>query len=444
MKSRMRNRILTISTNVIFAIIVVIFQACDSKVNIEEPQQFYKYIGGEGDQWSVDMVIDNEDNIYILGRSSTVSKGLQVYVVKTTSKGIVLWERTFGEDGDEIPKDIELLSDGNLVLVADHTDLAGARDFVIYRLNSGDGSLIGTRVNGGNLDPVEADDEFVNSITQISDGFIVSSYVDNGVYKEAFVYRYDEDLAKISNLLWNVNFDQQVVSGGFDFVPVKVIQMNDDLFYTFCYTNTTFAGDNIPDYNFFIYVSGQLNDLLNTLPVPSNDVNSNERLTSVKAVPPQSGSGFILAGYSSTSLRNEQNLYVQKVVQSLRFLVPSAINQIRQGDPKLIPTSVSSISAASNASVFPSQGEGFLLLGDQDSGGNNNIYLTKVDNSLNEAWSDPHPFFSFGGAGGDLSGAVAETKDGRILLCGTMVLGDVIGQKKVVLMNLSPNGLFGE
>jgi hypothetical protein len=441
MKNRMRNRTLTISINVVFAIMVMVFQSCDSTVNIEEPQQFYKYIGTEGDQWSTDMVIDAEDNIYILGRSSSTSDGLQLYAIKTTSKGIVIWEKIFGEAGDETPKDIELLSDGNLILVADR-DMAGEKDFVIYRLNASDGSVIGAPINGGN--PIPGTAEYVNSITQISTGFIVSSYVDNGVYKEAYVYRYDVDLLKIPTLFWNVTFSQEVVAGGYDFVPVKVIQMTTDLFYTFCYTNTTLGGDNIPDYNFFVYVSGELNDLTNALAIPGLDPNSGERLTSVRAVPPQSGSGFVLVGYSSSPTTNQQDLYALKIVQDLKNIKPSQINSIRQGPPRVVTSGLSSITSASNASVYPSKGEGFLLLGDQNSQGNDNIYLTKVDNSLDGAWSDPHAFFSFGGAGNDLSGAVVETSDGRILLCGTMVLGDVIGQKKVVLMNLSPNGLFGE
>jgi hypothetical protein len=441
----MKSKILTISINFVFVLVLVILQACDSTINIEEPRQFYKYIGGEGDQWSVDMVIDDEDNIYVLGRSTSLDNNLQLYVVKTTSKGIVIWENTFGEKGDENPKDIELMADGNLVLVADHTDINGAKDFVIYRLNAADGSLIGTRVNGGILDPAEARDEYVNSVTQISDGFIVSSYVDNGGFKEAFVYRYDEDMAKISDLFWQVNFAQEVVAGGFDFIPVKVIQMRDDLFYTFCYTNTTLNGDGIPDYNFFIYVSSSLNDLTNTLAIPGLDPNVNERLTSVRVVPPQSGSGFVLAGYAASPTTGQQNLYAIKIVRDLEFILPSQIGSITQGDAKVITSGLSSINPAANACVFPSEGEGFLLLGDENSTGNDNIYLTKVNNSLDAAWTgNVHPFFSFGGAGSDLSGAVAETSDGRILLCGTMVLGDVIGQKKVVLMNLSPNGLFGE
>jgi hypothetical protein len=308
-------------------------------------------------------------------------------------------------------------------------------------LSAGDGSIIDSRIPGGNDTVGETINEYANSITPISDGFIVSSYVDNGDFKEAFIYRYDEDLAKISGLLWDLNFKQEASESGYDFIPVKVFQMSPTRFYTFCYSNTPLNGDNIPDYNFYVYVSSELNDQVNTLVLPGLDPELNERLTSVRAVPPQSGSGFIMAGYVSSPTSGLQELYALRVVQSLEFVQPSNINSILQGPPKIITTDLSPTTVTANASVFPSEGEGFLLLGNQNLGGNDNIYLTKVNNALDGAWSSPK---TFGGAGSDLSGAVTETSDGRILLCGTMVLGDVIGQKKIVLINLSPNGLFGE
>lgn len=434
----MRNRILIISINLVLISAMLVWQSCDSKVNIEEPGQFYKYIGTDGDQWAVDLVADRDDNIYILGRSSSTSDGLQIYVVKTTSKGIVLWEKIFGDPGDEIPKDIELMRNGNIILVSDRTDISGEKGFVIYTLNAADGSVIGTPRIDGNA----TIDDYANSITEITDGFIVSSYSDNAGFKKAFVYRYDDNLARISSSVWSVNFSQETVAGGYDFVPVKVMQIRDDLYYTFCYTNTTLGGDATSEYNFFIYVTDELNDPINSFVLPGLNANSNERLTSVRAVPPKAGSGFIMAGYTSNPTTGLQNLYTMMVFQDLEFAKPSDINTYLQRPPQVVTTDLSPI-ALSNASVFPSQSEGFLLLGDQNVDGNNNIFLTKVDNTLQGAWPE-RPFFSFGGAGNDTSGAVVETSDGRILLCGTMVLGDVVGQRKVVLMNLSPVGLFGE
>lgn len=71
------------------------------------------------------------------------------------------------------------------------------------------------------------------------------------------------------------------------------------------------------------------------------------------------------------------------------------------------------------------------------------MYLKKLNPALTDAWSE-QPFYFFGGAGSDLAGGVAEAPDGRILILGTMVLGESTGQTKAVLIKLSPQGKFGE
>ncbi|HMJ68438.1 MAG TPA: hypothetical protein VK508_06070 [Cyclobacteriaceae bacterium] len=413
---------------------MIVFQSCDSRINIDEPQQFYKYIGSDGDQESVDLVVDAANNIYILGKTSSVSNGDQLYVVKTSPKGEVVWEKVFGDPGQEIPKDIELASNGDLVLVAERVDIAtGEQDFVIYRLNSGNGSVIGTPTTGGYPGVVD----YVNTITESSDGFLVCSYSDNGPYKDGSVFRYDASLKMYPSNIWPEKVDIKDASGGYDIIPVKAVQVGPDLFYTFCYSNSKLLGDQIADYNFFIHVSNQFNGGKNDLVIPSADPLSDERLTSVSAIPAAAGSGFIMAGYTSSS--GQQELYLIKVVQDLEFS-SSDPNSFLQVPPRTIQTSLSPI-APTKASVFPSKSSGFLVLGNLNSEGNENMFLMKVDNLLAEAWSAPQVL---GGQGNDMAGAVTETSNGRILICGTMVLGDVIGQKKVVLMNLSPNGMFGD
>ena len=72
------------------------------------------------------------------------------------------------------------------------------------------------------------------------------------------------------------------------------------------------------------------------------------------------------------------------------------------------------------------------------------ILLMKVDNALvplwgNAATKEPN-FVSFGGDGDDTAGAVAELPDGRIMVLGTMQLGNPPAQFKIVLMKLNANG----
>jgi len=418
----------------IVLILMIVGQSCDTRMNVDEPNGLYKLIGTDGSQAAIDLVTDGEDNVYILGSSTSASKGIQLYVVKTTSRGIVLWQKIIGGPGDELGKDIEMTTSGDLVIAADRKDETGEEDFVIYKLNADDGSVIGTPTVGGTPNVPD----FVSSITEISDGFIVSSYSDGGTFKSGATYRYDASMALVPT--WEPDISQFLNDiDGYDFIPVKVVQINPDLFYTFSYTNSP-IGDAIPDYNFLIYVSGQFNGFKNVLVVPGPDPSSNERLTSVRPVPTSSGGGYVLGGYVSNPNSNEQNLYVVRIRQDLEKVKPSDIDGFRLGQPRTATSSLSSITSAV-ATVYPSINSGFLVLGDRNSTGNDDIYLTKVDNGLNDAWAAPN---AFGGEGDDMAGAVRETTTGRILVCGTMRLGNVIGQTKIVLMNLNPTGKFDE
>lgn len=442
----MRSSVLTI----LFLLVVVVFQSCDTKLNVDNNDDFFKYIGEDGNQWGVDMLTDADGNIFILGKTSSATNGTQVYVVKTNSSGNVQWTNSFGSTADEDPKDLEMTTDGNLVVVADRIETGGDSDFMIYKVNSSDGTVIGTalRVGSGSTP------DHVNSITQTNDGFVVASFADSSSYKSGHVFRYYNDLTPYPNS-WVSLVAQEDGASGYDVVPMKVIQFDANNFFTFGYTNTQ-NGDGVNDYNFFVSAGNQYNDnLRGLLIIPGPDANSDERLTSVTRMSPESGSGFVMSGYISYPGAG-QDLYVLRtplfINLALGYNKPSAspsdpdlpnLRTYLTGDPKVVTTNLSTINS-SRGSVFSSAASGFLLLGQENLSGNDNLFLTKVDKDLADAWSDPHKSHVFGGIGNDLAGAVIETSNGRILVLGTMTVGEVNGQTKIVLMNLSPNGLFGE
>jgi hypothetical protein len=131
------------------------------------------------------------------------------------------------------------------------------------------------------------------------------------------------------------------------------------------------------------------------------------------------------------------------IMEDITALVPSIPSSYIQGTPKVVTSELSAVSDTP-ASMYPSRSSGFLILAEENTVGDGNIYLKKVDNDFNDAWSDPHTFHVFGGVGDDRAGAVTETADGKILVCGTMILGEVNGQSKILLMKLSPEGMFNE
>lgn len=426
-----------------FVTIAMAYQSCDSTVNIDQPKDFYKYIGMDGNQTGVDLVTDIDGSAYVLGSSNVAGSayGQQLYVVMTNSKGEAVWTKTYGGPGDDVPKDIKMLSDGSLIVLADRSD----GDYAIYHLDKTNGNELAPAVIGGlekvytTMAPGSSDDH-ANTITQTTDGFIVAGYVNNGTYKSALVARYYADFS-LYPISWDyqlIQFNQLFGGAGYDLVPVTVTQKDASNFIIFGYTNTTSGGKVNGDYNYFILTTGNGNGPTNELLLIDADpvVHSNERLTSVVAAPIQSGGGFILTGYTSGA-SGVQDIFVARVVQDLQTAQQSTF----LGSTRKIATNLSA-AVTSNVSLYPSATSGFYVLGNQGAVGDNNLFLTKLGNDLGDAWSG-NTSRTLGGVGDDASGAVAETADGRILVVGTMVLGDLKGQRKLVLMNLNSDGFFG-
>jgi hypothetical protein len=86
---------------------------------------------------------------------------------------------------------------------------------------------------------------------------------------------------------------------------------------------------------------------------------------------------------------------------------------------------------------------GYLLLSNSKLLSNDrlNISLIKLGNTFAKEWQEP---IFFGGPGDDFSGSLAELPDGKIVITGTMTLGGVGGQKKIVLMKLNTTGRVEE
>jgi len=424
----MKSRLRIILQLLVTALVAIGFQDCDSTGNIDKPTAFIKYIGGHGNQTGVDMVIDAEGSVYILGSTTSIDSAQQIYVVKTNLEGNVIWEQIFGGAGDEAPKDIEVMSDGNLAIVADVTE-DHERDFVIYLLTAAEGTQIMKGKGGTNGKP-----DYANSITQTTDGFIVASYIDEGAFKTGWVRRFHQDLVEFGGE-WTSDINQFDGASGHDVVPVKIFQASPSVFYTFGYTNST-ADNGGPDYNVLITATNNLNSLIRVFVPKGISASSDERVTSVSKVP--GGAGFVISGYSTNG--GAQELFMLRVVGSLE--TPTTTADIISVPPKDISSGLSNASS-SWASTSPSTSSGFLVLGERNSTGNSDLYLTKVDNTIAAAWPDPGAQV-FGGVGNDLAGAVAEAGDGTILVCGTMVLGDALGQQKIVLMRLNREGMLGK
>src|SRR6267378_3277123 len=109
-----------------------------------------KYIGNEGNQTGVNFEVNPDGTFILLGTIRKKATGdTQLYVVKADAKGDTLWTRTFGGPLDEEARDIELASDGRIVIlgnsyVSGSIASGGSRDILLMTLTP-DGAKINSQ-----------------------------------------------------------------------------------------------------------------------------------------------------------------------------------------------------------------------------------------------------------------------------------------------------------
>ncbi|NJN41192.1 MAG: hypothetical protein HC811_02080 [Flammeovirgaceae bacterium] len=143
-----------------------------------------------------------------------------------------------------------------------------------------------------------------------------------------------------------------------------------------------------------------------------------------------SGQGFVLSGKSVNTTSGGSIISLIKLRNQLTFTVSDI-----EANVTIPGNNLEGISA------FPLQSGGYLVIGNEGAGTpNRSICLLKVNNDLTLSWTSPSHLL-FGGINDDFAGNVAELPDGRLLIFGTMSLGNE-GQKKMALIKLNKDGKF--
>ena len=417
--------------SLIIALIVMVL-SCDTNTKLASPagNYFLKYLGGDGDQWGVDLEVYKDGTFFVLGNSRlTATSDQQLYVAQVDATGNLIWEKELGAAGtDEQARDIEITSDGNLIVAANVVTTAGNRDVFIVKLSTG-----GDILNSSTLNVSPDSDENVSTITEISDGFIVTGTKDVSSTsisspphtKDAFHLRLTSDLALSTNI-WRTTHGDGTVNAG-----VKVFEIDANHFYFFGYTNSPFNKALTEDINFsyWIFQLGSTGEASSNSLYPGS-VAYNETSSSVV----QTSDGFAMAGTAATGSSNY--LYLVKLNQNLSFN-----SSDYQFSHLFADNSDSDLGTFTNTEYsrtfvnLASPSYYFVLT--QQLKTDEQIYLTKIDNRGQYLWKEP---VLFGGAGDDFAGAVEELPDGRISVLGTITVGGSTGQKKIVLMKLNSAG----
>lgn len=419
-----------------FFVLIFLALGCDTASTFDPPEEgfFVKFYGDEGNQEGVDAVINPDGTITLFGTTEELNKGKQLYLVNILPNGLINWEQKYGTDKNEIAKDIELTRDGRLAIVADIENTPTEHDILVMTLGL-DGAVIASDtikfMNGG-----IPTDETANSITQISDGFIVAGSSSNidlkptgtgpgaGVdTRDAIHIRLFDDLTVYPNT-WRQGYGP----GTYD-EATKVIEVSANQFYSFGNSDIKNAGD----LDFYVLGLSPVGEGNNTNDFLPGQPGSNETLSSVAFSPIQSGEGFLLAGISQTPGASA-DIYIVKLRKDLSF---NSKEDVQFQKPLSINLGIGS---QAKVSAVASSGSGFLLLANEKLTGIQNFCLTKIDNSGFPVWSDP---VIFGGELDDRIGAVLELPDGSIGIIGTFSIGKD-GETKMTFIKVNKEGKFSK
>ena len=437
----------------LLTVFVLLLGACDTTRNTPDPElnHYLRLYGSDGSQEAIDMVVNDDGTVILLGNSVENNfTPSQVYLVKVNVHGFVIWEKFFGDTDDWVAKDIEVTSiQSEYVIAAERVRSDQDSDFIIFTVSdSGSEAQI---VNTGAFTFPGQSKEIPVSVTQVIDngigsGFIVtgSTNYDNGTDPgfegmTAVFARFQQDCNPYLGA-WVNNTGKE----GDDF-GVKVVQRDEltdsngdatpEPFVFFGFKNSPPQDDvNNSSFNFwFSRLSdsggdGVLSDVLKDSPIVED-----EKLSSVTAINYGNLADYILAGIISTSTAGQERIFVSVVkdaalVESQTLAphtLPYELGDLTQLGDKYRSVSTDNLHAG-----------GYLIAANSTVGGNSEIFLTKLNVDGSVKWASP---VLLGGQGDDRQAAVHELPDGKILLFGTMQVGDD-RQPKMCLMKLNESG----
>jgi len=434
----------------IFYLLLFIVLSCDTPGKFESPADnyFVKFYGEDGNHEGVDFIANDDGTFILLGNENVPGSplGQQIYVVKVDAQGMVIGEpRSFGGINDDYAKDIELTSDGNIIIAGE--TLTGPENHDVFILKiANDASLtkMDSTIVSGVLKTVNGSesDDLVNSISVISDGYIVAGSTTALGLRQTETTPPPikaEDTKDALHLRFNANLDLIEQNTGLWFyttgkddgedVLIKMVEVNPSTFYGFGYSNTpVLANNGARNFNYWAFS-------INNKAVPNgydeifvSSTSENKTLSNVIISPIQLGDGYVLSGIKTNSFGEDQS-YILKLGNPL---VQGQNNVLNEESPTDLGVSVGSRTAMTT--LFRG---GYLLLANnnQPPSDNLNISLIKLSSTFKKEWQEQ---ILFGGVGDDFSGSVAELPDGKIMIIGTMTLGG--GQTKMVLMKLNSQG----
>jgi hypothetical protein len=120
---------------------VVVVCSCDTEGNVDPVYQTYfiKYYGEDGNQEGVDLLVNADGSLILLGNSSSQTNPVTIpFIAKVDPFGSVQWQRQLGGQNvggqNEKTVDVEFDNSGNLIILTNYAEGENAR-VKVYRLS---------------------------------------------------------------------------------------------------------------------------------------------------------------------------------------------------------------------------------------------------------------------------------------------------------------------
>lgn len=417
-----------VQTSWLFSVMLCMIVSCDTTSNVDPVYRKYyiKYFGGDGDNEGIDMVVNPDNTLVILGNSIPQDQTRKIFVTKTDIEGNVIWEKLYG-NGAEYPQDIEPTNNGYVIL--SNIDVGNDQyQFKLIRIDD----------NGNKIDSLVYDilaDQFGRSVTPLSDGgfYVVGNTTDSdpaNADDEDLPVEEVEDLlyVRFDNTFVKTNSTEDRVGSSTLGAAIKVYEISPGIFMTSENSNQAHGGEdddiaaNFEQNFIFRFFTNDATSPAGAILYLGSNIRQEYMNQSVR-----SSDGFI---YSiGTSVASSSSIiYVSKTANI-------------GDDPVELFENTIDLERMEGVSISPGIGFSYVL-GNKvsEADGTRDIWLTKISSSTGLQHPDWLEGVTFGTSTNDDSGSVvAEMPDGDILILGTMTLTN---QKKIALIKLSPDGKF--
>lgn len=411
----------------LFFILIFIVLSCDTASTIDPlfEEYFIKYYGDRGSQFGVDMVVNPDGTMVLLGTYVTPPPSKSApFALKVDRKGQIIWQRYLGnEEGiQEEAVDIEVVQrgphSGDLIIVSNITSANQIRLFRLDQSGAGKDSVI--------ISVTPSQRAMSVTPLEIMDGYVIAGSGDPSLTPDPLLTI--EDKQDILGLYIDNDFDQVQKfltqggeSEGSGVRAFDATYNGETKFFMFSYADRLTTDPNDVDLNFEAIVNGLVGNQDAIIRVEENL--ESQIGSSVIMLPPSRGGGYLMVG---TGVRgNARNIFISIFDKELRF---TDINK-----NVTVSNNVEGVAASVD------ENDGYYVLGNQSTDGeNNDIFLMKTDFLGTPQWSRV-----FGTASrNDLAGGIQTLPDGRVAIIGSIALESQ--ESKMVLIVVNERGEIEE